>query len=147
MPSEHFRLRVEAAPGAPLVKDRVEQVVLAERLREVIALTGFTRVDSPGEPDATGTPPPAVGLARGAPRWFPCAETRGEGIFLRFPLDQIGRWEQRLAGSDRLQEFAAADRGAAAQPWAARPPGRRSARTGRCAARPARPAAPARARR
>jgi hypothetical protein len=115
--SEHFRLRVEAAPDGPLVKDRVEQVVLAERLREVVALTGFTRVDSPGEPDATGTPPPTVGLARGAPRWFPCAETRGEGIFLRFPLDQIGRWEQRVASNDRIQEFAANGRGGVLTSW------------------------------
>jgi Domain of unknown function (DUF1998) len=116
--SEHFRLRVAELPDLPLLKGRVEQVVLAERLREVVALTGFTRIDSPGEPDAAGQPPPEVPLGRGAARWFPCTETRGEGIFLRFPLDEVGRWEQRVLGGERVEEFLrASSRGAGWSVW------------------------------
>ncbi len=45
--SADFRLRPVASPSG--YGDLIAQVVLAERLREVKALVGFTRIDSPGE--------------------------------------------------------------------------------------------------
>lgn len=59
------------------------------------ALYGFTRIDAP-EWDVTSTDAErTVRLTRQAPTWVPCAQTRGEGIFLRFGEQRIIDWEQR----------------------------------------------------
>ena len=73
----------------------LQQVVLVQRLREVAALTGFTRIDAPewrpqDEDEADRLAP----LAVEAPTWVPCAELRGEGVFLRFDEKRIAAWER-----------------------------------------------------
>ena len=77
--------------------DVLAQVVLVERLREVMAMTGFTRIESlrdyaeeeelPGEH--------IMPLSRHPLRWVPAAEVRGEGIFLQFREDALERWLER----------------------------------------------------
>jgi hypothetical protein len=98
--ADDFLLR--PTPTPPAVADRVEQVVLAERLREVVALIGFTRIDAPGDrltdEDLTVRAP----LSRTRPSWVPCIETRGEGVFVRFPEDAVRDWEERMDDSQRL---------------------------------------------
>ncbi len=85
-----FSLREEEVPG-PL-RQLLEQVVLVERLREVKAFVGFTRLDAPEW--GGRVPQGMVRLCRdGKPRWVPAAETRGEGIFLRIREDAVTRWE------------------------------------------------------
>ena len=76
-------------------------VVQAERLREVRALVGFTRLDAPDpdDPDLVTSAP----LARDAPTWVPASEVRGEGIFLRLPEDLLSTWEKRVDDSPALQ--------------------------------------------
>ncbi|MFD5764335.1 DrmB family protein [Streptomyces sp. NPDC127049] len=61
------------------------QVVLADRLREVRALSGFTRVS----PDATLVP---ADTARRL-KWLPAVEVFGEGIFLTLDRGELGTWE------------------------------------------------------
>jgi hypothetical protein len=75
----------------------LKQVVLVERLREVRALIGFARIESPGDfsdveemPEERRAP-----LSRKRPTWVPAAEVRGEGIFLEFREDIMQNW---LAG-------------------------------------------------
>ena len=85
---EDFKLRSVGPPDA--YAGLLEDVVLVERLREVSALRGFTRLNAPD--DSAGT---IVSLAREAPRWLPCSEVRGEGIFLRFPEAAVREWEGR----------------------------------------------------
>ncbi len=63
--------------------------MLVERLREVSALRGFTRINAPDELGSGGGK--IVPLAREAPRWLPCSEVRGEGIFIRFPEENGAR--------------------------------------------------------
>jgi hypothetical protein len=75
----------------------LERVVLVERLREVVALTGFTRIDPPGEDSPAARAP----ISRGAPHWVPAAEVRGEGIFLQFKESQLAAWEARNADLDK----------------------------------------------
>lgn len=72
----------------------LEEVVLVTRLRRVSALYGFTRIDAPewGEDGDVGDFAP---ISAAPPTWVPCAEMRGEGIFLRFREDELARWEQR----------------------------------------------------
>ncbi|GAB3806478.1 DUF1998 domain-containing protein [Micromonospora zhanjiangensis] len=88
-----FTTRPERVPKQH--RDWLKQVVLVPRLREVAALYGFTRIDAP-EWDVLDTPDRRrAALSIGEPTWAPCAEMRGEGIFLRFEEDRIVEWEHR----------------------------------------------------
>lgn len=95
-----FSLRTVAAPVG--FEDRIDKVVLADRLREVRALTGFTRIDSPGDySDPTEIPPELVApIARGRLSWVPVSEVRGEGLFLQFREDRIRTWCKLAARRD-----------------------------------------------
>lgn len=91
--SPDFQVRESAAPAryARLIR----RVVLGERLREVRALIGFTRVGSPGDYNDLEEIPQQrrAPLARRPPKWVPAAEVRGEGIFIEFAEDAIVEWE------------------------------------------------------
>ncbi len=93
--TENFRLRAVSAPEG--FGDVLEKVVLGERLREVQALIGFTRIESPGEFDELQEVPPERRgqLSRRAPTWVPASEVRGEGIFIQFREDAVREWERR----------------------------------------------------
>jgi hypothetical protein len=84
--SSNLRLRVGTPPAkyAPLI----DSVVLIERLREVQALAGFTRLESGGD-DSTAKLAP---LRRGPAEWVPAAEIRGEGLFLRLSESKVSEW-------------------------------------------------------
>lgn len=101
-----FRLRV--APAPPAYSDLIERVVLVERMREVRTLTGFTRIDSPGEGldvDAEDEVRTIAPLSRRVPTWLPAVEVRGEGIFLQFSEARIAEWLQRPAVRERARLF------------------------------------------
>lgn len=101
-----FRLREVAAPRR--FARYFEKIVLAERLREVRALVGFTRIESPGDYENPAEFPEAqrMRIARGNPSWVPANEIRGEGIFFQFAEAEIDNW---LGRTQRLhQEFFAA---------------------------------------
>ncbi len=71
----------------------IEKVVQVHRLREVVALMGFTRfepesADVTGELDMQVQRAPIVRL----PKWMPVSENRGEGIFLQFNNERIEEW-------------------------------------------------------
>jgi hypothetical protein len=87
---------VTQSVGTPTGARRwLDRVVLVPRLREVSALYGFTRVDAP-EWDVLSTDDRhRAPLSRQDPVWVPCAEMRGEGIFLRFQEDRLADWESR----------------------------------------------------
>ena len=75
-----------------------EKVVLAGRLREVRALVGFTRIESPGDYESPAEFPEAqrMKIARGNPSWVPANEIRGEGIFFQFSETEIQNWLGRV---------------------------------------------------
>ncbi len=87
-----FRTRKEPPP--PKARSWLPEVVLVPRLREVSALFGFTRIDSPEWDVLSTDSDKVVPIARQAPTWVPCAQTRGEGIFLRFSEERISAWER-----------------------------------------------------
>jgi hypothetical protein len=73
-----------------------DYTILLERLREVRALLGFTRIESKGDfadaayvDDGRETP-----LSRQSPTWLPSAEVRGEGIFIRLKEEALQSWER-----------------------------------------------------
>jgi hypothetical protein len=99
--SEDFRLRESTVPR-PLA-GKVARVVVAERLREVIALCGFTRIESPEGVTAGDPEGPAVAaLANRPPTWVPAAESRGEGVFIQLDEDAVVAWEAIAGDSDRM---------------------------------------------
>lgn len=94
-----FTTRVEDVPRE--TKKWLHGVTLVPRLREVAALYGFTRLDAP-EWDVVNTPDSRVApVTSGNPTWVPCAETRGEGVFLRFSEERLRDWEQRPEVKER----------------------------------------------
>lgn len=96
-----FRLRAVKSPMGYATS--VAPTVLAERLREVVALTGFTRIDGPDSGVASDiAPTQTVSLSRRRSSWLPAAETRGEGVFIRLPEDVVASWEARVAGTPRM---------------------------------------------
>lgn len=87
-----FRLKSVHPPHK--YKDVFSQVVLVERLREVRALAGFTRIDSPGEmAESDEEEIQAISpISRKKPTWIPAIEVRGEGIFIQFKEEEILKW-------------------------------------------------------
>jgi hypothetical protein len=108
--TKDFKIR---SVGAPLgYETHFEQTILMERVREVRALLGFTRIESKGE-FADATPPDdgrETKLCRQAPTWVPVSEVRGEGIFLRLKEDVLQAWENQTAVKALEREFVDAHR-------------------------------------
>ena len=94
-PTPDFRLRPVFTPNK--YKDLISRVVLVERMREVRALAGFTRIDSPGEMAESEEEEiqAIVPISRKYPTWVPAIEVRGEGIFIQFNEDEILKWLSR----------------------------------------------------
>ncbi len=89
----HFLSKPEAVPNG--FEHRIASVLLLERLREVNALLGFTRVEAPEDSGDPEERPPMAKLCRGAPTWVPSGQVHGEGIFIRFDEKALRQWEQR----------------------------------------------------
>jgi hypothetical protein len=89
----------------------VESVLLLERLREVNALIGFTRVEAPEESDDPDERPPMAALCRASPTWVPAAEVHGEGIFIRFSEETVRSWEKSGPVLKRCEMLRAGHRG------------------------------------
>ena len=82
-----------------LLSSCLDQIVLVDRLREVVAQVGFTRFESrgttlDGELDLDLKPAP---LAKDKIKIIPAFENRGEGIFLKFNAKRIADWCKRPA--------------------------------------------------
>ena len=86
--------------------DPIEAVVQLHRLREVMALTGFTRFEAV-TPDIDGEYESDVERAELAqdPKWFPAIENRGEGIFLLLRKEAVADWLSRDAVKNRIAQL------------------------------------------
>jgi hypothetical protein len=95
-PDREFEIRPQQVPDA--IRPWFCRLVKVVRLREVRALTGFTRIDPPG--NLTG--PNIAALSAGAVRdWLPALEVRGEGIFLEFDPKALTHWEAISSVAER----------------------------------------------
>ncbi|MBA2946492.1 DUF1998 domain-containing protein [Streptomyces himalayensis] len=79
------------------IQRRIGRIILADRLREVRALSGFTRVS----PDATVVP---ADTARRL-KWLPAVEVFGEGIFLTLDKRELTDWERDTRVHQRVADM------------------------------------------
>jgi hypothetical protein len=105
----HFLSKAVAAPTGFEIK--IASVLLLERLREVNALLGFTRVEAPEEATEQNERPPRAALCRAAPDWVPATEVHGEGIFIRFDETRVTAWESKASVAARRTKLLAGHRG------------------------------------
>jgi hypothetical protein len=103
--SRTFRMRMVDAP-ADFTK-YFEKIVLVEKLREVRALVGFTRIKSPRDFDSPADLPPEdrARISRKEPTWIPACETRGEGIFFQFSEVLVQGWVKQNHAYNREFEL------------------------------------------
>jgi len=104
-----FMSRPEPPPAA--YTGRIAAVLLLERLREVNALIGYTRVEAPEETTDPDERPPMAALSRARPDWIPACEVHGEGIFIRFDEEAVRSWEDIPSVKRRSERLEAGHRG------------------------------------
>jgi hypothetical protein len=87
--------------------DGIEAAIQLHRLREVLALVGFTRFEAV-TPDIQGEYETDVERAQIAlePSWFPAVENRGEGVFVQLRAAAVMTWLSRPAVKERLSALA-----------------------------------------
>ena len=111
-PADRLAAFSEQAGAPPKgFEKQIAGVLLLERLREVNALLGFTRVEAPEETANPDERAPRADLCKGAPTWVPATEVHGEGIFIRFDEDAICEWEARARYKARNAKLLAGHRG------------------------------------
>lgn len=103
---EDFFARVAKVKGG--LPSGVARVVVAHKLREVVAQIGFTRLepvsaDLQGEYDLD-VKTAALGLTT---NWLPASEIRGEGVLLELDEATVRAWEEREAVKARGTELLA----------------------------------------
>lgn len=91
----HFSSHHEMAPTA--FSDKIQDVLLLDRLRKVNALIGFTRIESSEELSTEDDDEMIAPLSKAPPTWIPACEVHGEGIFIRFNEEAIQAWENKPA--------------------------------------------------
>lgn len=91
-PDEKGEFKTRTVDVPLFVRGYVERVVLALRLREVMALRGFRRIKPEYDIDDYNSFTP---LSRDFKNWLPAVELKGEGIFIQLNEERITEWETR----------------------------------------------------
>jgi len=103
-----FQISPQAIPKD--LTGALSHLVAVERLREVRALRGFTRLSPVEAADNTAFVAP---LSQKRQNWLPAIEVYGEGIFINFDEAAVSSWESR----PEVIERAAKAHKAAEQSW------------------------------
>lgn len=85
----------------------ISRVLLLERLREVNALLGFTRIEASEETSNEEERPNMASLSKTPPDWVPAGQVHGEGIFIQLNENEVKNWEALdavKALDEKLQE-------------------------------------------
>jgi hypothetical protein len=110
-PDFHARRLPERVWRWSQVSHGVAAVIQVHRLREVLALAGFSRLE-PVMPDIHGEYDTHIERADLAsePAWFPAVENRGEGVFVQLRADAVEGWLARPGVARRIDALAAGHR-------------------------------------
>jgi hypothetical protein len=108
VPDGDFYARRRSLENLGRFRKSINRIVLVHRLREVLALVGFTRFE-PVMPDIEGELDMNVEVAPiGRDKsWFPAVENKGEGVFIGFKQSEIEAWLARPATKARVEMLAA----------------------------------------
>ena len=105
----HFLSKSVDVPAG--FEKQISGVLLLERLREVNALLGFTRVEAPEETSNPADRPDRAQLCSNSPEWVPASQVHGEGIFIRFDEETLQAWEKLTSVQARNAQLLAGHRG------------------------------------
>lgn len=99
-----LKMRSLAAPVG--FEGLLVKTIAVDKLREVRAAIGFTRIVSPGDFDDIGHLPRELRapISRKPPKRVPASENYGEGIFIQFDETAVQAWEARQAVRDRANQ-------------------------------------------
>ena len=105
-PNFHARRLPDSVWRSSELSEGIQAVVQLHRLREVLALIGFTRLEAAmrdihGEYD-TDVERAEIALE---PSWYPAIENRGEGVFVQLRSDAVEHWQGRPEVRRRLDEL------------------------------------------
>ena len=105
-PDFHARRLPESVWRRSRSGEAIASVIQVHRLREVLALAGFTRLE-PEMPNVEGEYEGEVERAEIAlePTWFPAVENRGEGIVLQLREGAVTEWLGREPVRNRLNQL------------------------------------------
>ena len=81
----------------------LDGVTLVPRLRQIVTVTGFTRLKPP---DVTDREVPIAPISSRSPEWLPATENRGEGIFLSISSKALKDWESKPTVLTRMRDIA-----------------------------------------
>lgn len=97
---DDVQFRIARAEVPELLEGFIDDIVLAKRLREVMALRGFRRI-SPEQPSPDDDRFRGTNLADGyvplsdVPlNWLPAIEMLGEGLFIKLNEEALSEWEE-----------------------------------------------------
>lgn len=99
MEAQEFKVKNVKIPR--VLQPFFNHIIRVERLREVRAIIGFTRINPPGdEPDRQ-----YCQISQGHLPWLPAIEVRGEGIFIALNEGSLEEWEQIPAVQERAAKI------------------------------------------
>ena len=102
--SDDFAVRACGLPAG--FEQTLDSPIAVDRLREVQALCGFTRIEGPG----FAAPSRIVPLWNSPQTWLPAAEVRGEGVLIRLPETRVQNWEKVYRRGGRYAQLQQAAR-------------------------------------
>lgn len=94
-----FEIRPRKVPDT--LRPWFSKLMKVTRLREVRAMTGFTRIHPPGD-GALNVASLSSSTSLG---WLPAIEVRGEGIFLELDPERLAQWETGKAVQKRAAQI------------------------------------------
>lgn len=97
--SEDFVIESEEVPE--VFKEYIDQIVLAKKLKEVLVLTGFKRIN-PGD-EFDNDKDKIAPLSKKRKKWLPAVEFWGEGIFIKLNKKRIQKWEEDQQVINRMK--------------------------------------------
>jgi len=85
----YFKAKEDAVPS--ILQKYFTRLIRIERLREVMVLQGFMRIDPP-EPEADSMHNMVKLNSKNKDSWLPGVEVHGEGIFIEFNKTTVTKW-------------------------------------------------------
>lgn len=107
---EEFKTEREEVPE--FISEYIDKVIQVRKLREVLAICGFNRIDPDYQLNDFETFTKLGRNYRGKDfnnnNWLPAIELRGEGIFIKFNYEKLREWEKKFSSryfnmSNRLE--------------------------------------------